>query len=84
MYALLSLRAVRPSFIVGVWRGGTPVGIAVQEILDYLGVQTDHISIRTSAYYGINKRKKRSVSMDWSTLSVMPTGMMVYLSWMRT
>ena len=26
----------RPSFIVGVWRGGTPVGIAVQEILDEL------------------------------------------------
>ena len=24
----------RPSFIVGIWRGGTPVGIAVQEILD--------------------------------------------------
>ena len=49
----------RPSFIIGVWRGGTPVGIAVQEILDYLGVKTDHISIRTSAYYGINRRKKK-------------------------
>ena len=24
----------RPSFIVGVWRGGTPVGIAVQELLE--------------------------------------------------
>ena len=24
----------RPSFIVGIWRGGTPVGIAVQELLD--------------------------------------------------
>lgn len=49
----------RPSFIVGVWRGGTPVGIAVQEILDHLGVKTDHISIRTSSYYGIDKQKKR-------------------------
>jgi hypoxanthine phosphoribosyltransferase len=48
----------RPSFIIGVWRGGTPVGIAVQEILDHLGVKTDHIAIRTSAYYGIKKRKK--------------------------
>ena len=27
----------RPNFIVGVWRGGTPVGIAIQEILAYLG-----------------------------------------------
>ena len=49
----------RPSFIVGVWRGGTPVGIAVQEILDHLGVETDHIAIRTSSYYGIDKQKKR-------------------------
>ncbi|MCZ6507146.1 MAG: phosphoribosyltransferase family protein [Acidobacteria bacterium] len=38
----------RPTFIVGIWRGGTPVGIAVQECLRHLGVETDHISIRTS------------------------------------
>ena len=38
----------RPSFIIGVWRGGTPVGIAVQEILDQVGVKTDHIALRTS------------------------------------
>jgi len=48
----------RPGFIIGIWRGGTPVGIAVQEILDHLGVKTDHIAIRTSSYYGINKRNK--------------------------
>ena len=47
-----------PSFIIGIWRGGTPVGIAVQEILDHLGVKTDHIAIRTSSYYGIGKRNK--------------------------
>ncbi len=41
-----------PNFIVGIWRGGTPVGIAVQEILDFYGVHTDHISIRTSSYSG--------------------------------
>ena len=49
----------KPSFIIGVWRGGTPVGIAVQEILDLLGVKTDHIAIRTSSYYGIDKRDKK-------------------------
>ena len=38
----------RPTFIVGLWRGGSSVGIAVQECLQYLGVETDHISIRTS------------------------------------
>jgi len=38
----------RPDFLVGLWRGGSAVGIAVQEGLDYLGVKTDHIAIRTS------------------------------------
>lgn len=38
----------KPDFLVGLWRGGSAVGIAVQEGLDYLGVKTDHISIRTS------------------------------------
>ena len=42
----------RPSFIVAIWRGGAPIGIAVQELLDYLGVETDHIAIRTSSYTG--------------------------------
>lgn len=48
----------KPDFIVGVWRGGTPVGIAVQEILDYFAVQSDHIAIRTSSYTGIGQRNK--------------------------
>ena len=48
----------RPDFIVGVWRGGTPVGIAVQEILDRYGVKTDHIAIRTTSYTGIGQRAK--------------------------
>lgn len=38
----------RPDFIVGIWRGGSTVGIYVQECLQHLGVKTDHIAIRTS------------------------------------
>ena len=38
----------RPNFIVGVWRGGSTVGIYVQECLQYLGVDSDHIAVRTS------------------------------------
>ena len=38
----------KPDFLVGLWRGGSAVGIAVQEGLDYFGVKTDHIAIRTS------------------------------------
>ncbi len=37
-----------PDFLVGLWRGGSAVGIAVQEGLDYFGTKTDHIAIRTS------------------------------------
>ena len=46
----------RPNYIIGVWRGGAPIGIAVQEFLDVLGVPSDHIAIRTSHYKGIDLR----------------------------
>lgn len=49
----------RPDFIVGVWRGGTPVGVAVQELLEHSGVSSDHIAIRTSSYEGIEQRGKQ-------------------------
>ena len=42
----------RPTFIVGLWRGGAPVGIVVQECLQTLGVNTDHIAVRTSNKQG--------------------------------
>ena len=48
----------KPDYIVGVWRGGAPVGIAVQELLDFLGVSSDHIAIRTSSYTSMGKRSK--------------------------
>jgi len=48
----------RPDFIVGVWRGGAPVGIAVQELMHVFGVESDHIAIRTSSYTGIGERSK--------------------------
>ena len=46
----------RPSFIVAVWRGGAPMGIAVQELFAYRGVETDHIAIRTSSYQAIDQQ----------------------------
>ena len=47
-----------PDWIVGIWRGGTPVGIAIQEYFEFMGVNTDHIAVRTSAYIGIGERSK--------------------------
>jgi uncharacterized protein len=54
--ALIIKSGFRPDFIVGVWRGGTPVGIAVQELLDFCQIKTDHFAIRTSSYTGIAKQ----------------------------
>ncbi len=46
----------KPTFIVAIWRGGAPIGVAVQEFLQYHGIQSDHIAIRTSSYSGIDGR----------------------------
>lgn len=48
----------RPSFLVGVWRGGAPIGISVQEVLEYNEIECDHIAIRTSSYSGIDQQSK--------------------------
>jgi hypothetical protein len=45
-----------PTMIIAIWRGGAPIGIAVQELLAYYGIETDHIAIRTSSYSGIDGR----------------------------
>jgi hypoxanthine phosphoribosyltransferase len=48
----------RPDFLVGLWRGGSAVGISVQEGLEYLDVPTDHIAVRTS-YAGPEEYSRR-------------------------
>jgi hypoxanthine phosphoribosyltransferase len=45
-----------PTLIVAIWRGGTPVGMAIQEVFEYCGVESDHIAIRTSPYLGVDER----------------------------
>ncbi len=48
----------RPSFILALWRGAAPIGIAVQEYLAWHGVESDHIAIRTSSYTGIDNQSR--------------------------
>jgi hypoxanthine phosphoribosyltransferase len=56
-----------PTLIIAIWRGGTPVGMAVQEILAYCGVDADHIAIRTSSYTGVDQRSAVAVhGLDYS------------------
>ena len=44
----------RPSIMIAIWRGGVPMGIAIQELLAWYGIESDHIAIRTSSYSGID------------------------------
>ena len=50
------LSGFRPTWLIGVWRGGAPPGIALQEFLKVHGVTPDHISIRTSSYTAIGQQ----------------------------
>ena len=46
----------KPTMIIAIWRGGVPIGIALQEFLKTFGVTSDHIAIRTSSYEGIDQQ----------------------------
>lgn len=48
----------RPTFLVAMWRGGAPIGITVQEVLEYHGIHADHIPIRTSSYTGMDQQSR--------------------------
>jgi len=56
--AMVLKSGFEPTFILALWRGGAPIGIAVQELMSYCGVHTDHIAIRTTSYSGIDGRAR--------------------------
>ncbi|MBQ0720941.1 MAG: hypoxanthine phosphoribosyltransferase [Gammaproteobacteria bacterium] len=45
-----------PDLVIGVWRGGTPIAIAIHELLLCQGIEADHIPIRSKLYKGIGQR----------------------------
>ena len=44
---------IKPDLIVGVWRGGSPIAIAVHEYFDFKGLPSQHCAIKAASYYGI-------------------------------
>ena len=55
----------RPDAIIALWRGGTPIGIAVHEFFHYKGVTCYHTAVKTSAYTGIGQCREPEVeNMD--------------------
>ncbi len=55
-----------PSHIVGIWRGGAPVGIAVQELLAYNGIEVTISRSGRRATPGSTSRKRKCGSMRWA------------------
>ena len=49
----------RPTMIIAIWRGGTPVGMAVQEELSFAGVGSGHIALRPASYTGVDERDSK-------------------------
>ncbi len=47
----------KPDLIIGIWRGGAPIAIAIHELLSLAGMQTEHIPIRAQSYTGINQQR---------------------------
>ena len=47
----------RPDFFIGVWRGGTPPGIAIHEFFVFKGAKPKyHTAIKAESYHGIEQR----------------------------
>jgi len=57
----------RPTFLIALWRGGAPVGIAIEEYFSYKKMPIDkHVAIRTSAYnHDKLKSKVQIFDMDY-------------------
>ncbi len=45
----------RPDYIVGVWRGGTPPGVAIHEFFRLHGLEPYHTAIKTQSYRGVQR-----------------------------
>ena len=54
--ALVVQSGYRPTHMVALWRGGVPIGAAVQEYLRLCGIDVDHGAIRSTHYTGIASR----------------------------
>jgi len=45
-----------PDVLIALWRGGTPVAVAIDEWLTYKGIEHQHFAIKTRHYLGVDHR----------------------------
>jgi len=48
----------KPDVMLALWRGGTPVGVAVHEFFEYAGWRVRHMAVKTASYTGIGERRE--------------------------
>ncbi len=48
----------RPNYLIGVWRGGTPPGVAIHEFFRLRGEEPYHTTIKTQSYAGMQRRDR--------------------------
>jgi len=51
----------RPKHVISIWRGGTPVGLGVDEFFRIRGVHLNHTTIATESYTGIREQGEVTV-----------------------
>lgn len=62
--ALVFASGYRPDLVLGVWRGGAPVAIALHEYLVFRGLDCAHQPVRVSSYTGIEAQDERIAIHD--------------------
>lgn len=51
----------RPGVVLAIWRGGAPVGVIIQEFLEYKKVGNMHAVVKASSYHGRSRSEKVNV-----------------------
>lgn len=51
----------RPTYLLSLWRGGTPIGVCVHEYLTKKGIQMKHLAIKAESYEIIANGKSGEV-----------------------
>jgi hypoxanthine phosphoribosyltransferase len=58
----------KPDVLIALWRGGTPVGVAVHEFFEYAGWRVRHMAVKTASYTGIGARQEPRLEFARETL----------------
>jgi hypoxanthine phosphoribosyltransferase len=64
----------RPDVILALWRGGTPVSLAIHELLAWRGLTTRHLALYCHSYAGIGQAADVVIENGAETLARLPDG----------